>query len=447
MNALHRILIGALGLIWLSACSNTAGVRTLDPSQIPALEMRVRADSNDFQAHRDLGTIFMQQLQYDRGGPLLTRAHRLNADDPQVRFYLGTYHEEQGDLGQALRMYETYDSVPTASPFRKLMAGRYDWIFRKSIQQELAQRIAEQDSLTAQGVVAEPTERATQTIAVFPFQYQGAENRFAPLGRGLASMIGNDLSQIDQLTVVERMRIGVLLDELALAEEGYVDEATAPRAGHILGAGRMVGGAYNVFGAQIQVGTTLQEVSTVRAADLPQLSESLNAFFQLEKDLVFRILEALGIQATPAELEKIETIPTRNLQAFLAYCRGLEAEDQGQFQAASFFYNQAVTLDPTFEEATQSSERMQGVVQVDKSTDQLLSTLKPDVIDVSPTPTDSGPKIDAFGDLVRSRQGKLGQNIGTLFVPGQDAREPATEAQGGRVIELTDPPPPPPRGN
>src|SRR5262249_48647567 len=56
----------------------------------------------------------------------------------------------------------------------------------------------------------------------------------------------------------------------------------------------------------------------------------------------------LGIALSPAEQRAIAERPTADLQAFLAFSRGLEAEDQGRFEDAALFYQQAATRDPAF---------------------------------------------------------------------------------------------------
>lgn len=63
----------------------------------------------------------------------------------------------------------------------------------------------------------------------------------------------------------------------------------------------------------------------------------------------------MGVQLTPAEQEAINQRPTQNIQAFLAYSRGLEAEDRGDYGAAQAAYNDAVTLDPSFRAASQGA--------------------------------------------------------------------------------------------
>jgi hypothetical protein len=58
--------------------------------------------------------------------------------------------------------------------------------------------------------------------------------------------------------------------------------------------------------------------------------------------------DAVGVTLTQQERERINENRTGNLLAFLAYGRGLESMDRGNFQQASTFFRQASQLDPNF---------------------------------------------------------------------------------------------------
>lgn len=51
---------------------------------------------------------------------------------------------------------------------------------------------------------------------------------------------------------------------------------------------------------------------------------------------------------TPAERQLVDRQATSNLNAFLAYSRGLQASDDGRFEDASRFFDEARGLDPGF---------------------------------------------------------------------------------------------------
>jgi hypothetical protein len=51
------------------------------------------------------------------------------------------------------------------------------------------------------------------------------------------------------------------------------------------------------------------------------------------------------------------------------------------------------------------------------------------------------------GSMVHNRQENLNRSVGSLVLPGEDARKPAVEYIGSGGGTLADPPDPPERGN
>ena len=103
-----------------------------------------------------------------------------------------------------------------------------DWA-SKALQQE--------KTLSTQGVTGTPN-----SIAVLYFNNKSGENKLTPLQKGLAVMLITDLAKVEQLRVVERVRMQALLDELELGSSGLVDAETAPRVGKLLGVAKVTGG-------------------------------------------------------------------------------------------------------------------------------------------------------------------------------------------------------------
>jgi tetratricopeptide (TPR) repeat protein len=77
----------------------------------------------------------------------------------------------------------------------------------------------------------------------------------------------------------------------------------------------------------------------------------LQQIFDLEKQLVFAILAEANYTLSPTEREKINENKAANLLAFLAYGRGLEALDRGDYDQANAQFRQATQADPNFSAA------------------------------------------------------------------------------------------------
>src|SRR5690606_22484645 len=140
------------------------------------------------------------------------------------------------------------------------------------------------------------------TVAVFPFLIQTQDTTLGPLGRALAEMLVTDLSQTDRLTVLERMQVQLLLNEIQLAEQGLVDPATAARGGRLVGAGRMARGS--VAGSEDAVDLNADSVGVGTGTVAVQSAEtntSILRLFDAEKALALEIYRVLGVALTAPE--------------------------------------------------------------------------------------------------------------------------------------------------
>ncbi|HVP38585.1 MAG TPA: CsgG/HfaB family protein [Candidatus Saccharimonadales bacterium] len=191
-------------------------------------------------------------------------------------------------------------------------------------------------------------------VAVARFENLSDESRWAPLEKGLPALLASDLSQAKKLTVLERVELEAVLRELSLSRTEMFDSATAPRLGHLLRAGRVVVGTYMVTGDdRIELDARVVSVHTGRVEGTAHAAGRTGDFFGLEKDLAFALLDKLGVRLSGVERNTIEKqVPTKELAAFLAYSRGLDEEDRGNWSAAGRAYADAASRDASFREAS-----------------------------------------------------------------------------------------------
>jgi hypothetical protein len=106
----------------------------------------------------------------------------------------------------------------------------------------------------------------------------------------------------------------------------------------------------------------------------------------MEKAAVIDLARQMGYELSEAERQRILENGTQNLAAFLAYSRGLEAEDAGNYRAASQHYAEAVRSDPGFQaarEAYQTVVTVPDVLQAEPAAVSVLASEPP-----PPPPTD-----------------------------------------------------------
>jgi hypothetical protein len=154
-----------------------------------------------------------------------------------------------------------------------------------------------------------------------------------------------------------------VLDELALQQSGQTDSTSNVRAGRLLRAGRLVQGSIlQVDSAQLRVDAAVVDVPTAQVHGVAQGADQLEQLFALEKRLALDLFGQLGVTLTVAERNAIEERPTRSLAAFLAFSRGLAAEDEGRYDDASRFYRDAARIDPGFGAAAARSREASSVL-------------------------------------------------------------------------------------
>jgi hypothetical protein len=147
--------------------------------------------------------------------------------------------------------------------------------------------------------------------------------------------------------------VQALVDELALNDAGRVDPATGARSGRMLHAARVVQGTVqDVPGkTDLRLDASVVDATNSSVVATGSGSDQLQQLFGLEKSVLFRLLEQMGVAITPAERRALSERPTADLQAFLAFSRGLEAEDRGDYAAAAAGYTAALARDPNFRAA------------------------------------------------------------------------------------------------
>lgn len=322
-------------------------------NRLPALEAQTIRRPNDAAAYRDLGEAYAQLQRFDLAQQSLQRAYDFDGRDPKTLYYLGVAYEGAGAEAEALFVLGKYTGVSPDSPYRPLMEARHTWLRRIVARRELRVMLTMEDALA--------TERATDAVAVFPLLYRGRDPRFQPLGRGFGEMVTLDLATIGRLRVVERVRLQALLEEIDMTQGEAFDPQTAPRLGRLVQSGRVVGGSFDVVGGNLQTDIVLWDWKEEPEPALFEHAADLDALFRLEKEIVFGLIRQLGIELTPAERDRIERMPTRDLEAFLAFSRGLQEEDAGNFSAAAELFGQAAALDPGFDVAAAKAGEAQAL--------------------------------------------------------------------------------------
>jgi len=349
----------------LSSCVSSGSGRS-----IARLEQERSATPASFAVNRSLGIAYYEAGRHTDARAALETAARLEPKDGTTALYLGLAAEELGDLDAAKRAYSRYLDVGRVSRVRRQLEGRLAALTRRELTEYAKGAIRQEHALSAVG--GSPT-----TVAVLPLRFSGSDSSLRPLERGFAELLTTDLSRSSKLTVVERARIQALLDELALQGAGRTDAASNVRAGRLLRAGRVVQGSIlQVGSSQLRVDAAVLDVPTTEVRGTAQGEERLDQLFDLEKRIALGLFDQLGVTLTVAERNAIEQRPTRSLAAFLAYSRGLTAEDDGRYDEASRYYRDALRIDPGFGAAQQRNRETSSITGSSQSGHSLEAGLR-----------------------------------------------------------------------
>lgn len=277
--------------------------------------------------------------------------------DARAELGLAAAYEGLHQLDSARAAYARVEASRPPGNVRRQLEGRLRLLARRQLAE------AARAAVVNEGALAPLAPRA-HTVAVLPFRYLGVDAQYQPLERGLAQLVVTDLGQVGSLTLLEREAAQWLLDEMKLTQFGLVDTATAARSGRLLGAERVIQGSFqDLAGERVRmdgaaVATTSGAIAAAASAD-----DQLRRLFDAEKTLVLDLLQRLGVGLTDAERERIAERPTASLLAYLAFSRGLAAEDRDAFAEAAREYRAAVRLDPSFRQAGERAATTAGMAR------------------------------------------------------------------------------------
>jgi tetratricopeptide (TPR) repeat protein len=259
--------------------------------------------------------------------------------DPLTTYYLGLAFLHNGQRREAIETFESY-------------RNKQEPLLEAEIQKQLTLiEIYDSVQLAKQALRQEkelgPQKAKSGTVAVFYFNDISKNNAFRHLQKAMAEMIITDLSQIQSLQVLERVRVQFLLAEMQLGETGLVDENTAPKFGRLLGAEKLIVGTLE--SGSVVVKTSIASTMTEGVVGAFSVTAEMDKFFELQKEIVYNVLQVLEVTFTPEEEKRFSKYHTKSMKAVTYFGKGLDALDAGQWKDAGEFFNMAVKEDPDFE--------------------------------------------------------------------------------------------------
>ena len=293
-----------------------------------------------------------------------TAAQALAPGDVGGPLVLGACQEQAGRFDDAIANYNAFAAEHPRARGVATLRAKAQLALRSAAEHTARQALAREAELAN-----EPPQAAT--VAVLPLVIAG-DSSVQPLSRGLADLITTDLAHIRTLRLVERLQIGMLLDELKAGQSERTDPATAARVGRLLRAERMVQGTATIPPVPPSGAATIELSATVVTSagvvrPVGQVTGPFRQLLALEKQVVFDLAGQLGIALTEAERQQILRQGPKSLAAFLAYSRALDDLDRGRYGAAARHFGAAARADPSFQAARQGQETAAATPAVQQS--------------------------------------------------------------------------------
>ena len=434
------LFLCCLGVIMGCAASHyTLGHRHLKAEQyddaLTEFELAKESQPDNPKILRDIGITYYQKLDFQNAIDYLLQSFLIDSTDGRTLFYLGTAFEITKKNDMAMDMYSRYVDVSPTSGIRSSIEGRLEKLIRQQMDAEAKQALADESTL-------DPGMIPDSTVAVLYFKNMGNNRDLDPIQKGLADMIMTDLSKVNSLKVIERLRMQKLMEEMGLGMTGIVDEKTAPRVGKLLGASRLVKGTFTpLTGDKIRIDAGLIPVKTEGSFQSNPEVDLLENLFKLEKNLVFGLIDRMDIQLSQEERDAIEVISTENLLAFMAYCHALDYEDRGMYEQSAEFYREALMHDPGFSQASEKLKVNENLIAGGLENSELEQRMaggaaEPAGAELKTSEsagneTEAGAEIEPVSmpaqNIVMDQMIHTSTVLDQGFLPGIDSRKPAQE--------------------
>lgn len=191
---------------------------------------------------------------------------------------------------------------------------------------------------SGQTVFAEEADSTRKTVAVLYYDNHTGQDRYDPLGKGLASMMISDLSGVEYIQLVEREHLESLIRELELQQSDLFDPDKALQVGQFVGAEYVVMGSITAVQPDIRLDSRVIQVETSEIVKTAQVTGEEGDLFQLQTQLADALVEGLDLALSPEACEQLRATQEANriddIETALAFSEALEYYDHEQYVEA-----------------------------------------------------------------------------------------------------------------
>jgi len=321
---------------------------------IDLLYQEIAQNPDNYRAWREIGVAYYKQGNLIKAEDALMQANNI-APDARTNLYIGLIFEQKKQYDKAIAAYSSSLNLESSGETKNMLRAHLDRLISRKIKADAEQAIENENKIDVSQI-------PDNSIAVVNFDGSQLPEDLAPISKGLAEFTSIDLSKITSLKVVDRLKIDVLLNELKLSASGKVDPSTSPRVGRLLGTENIITGTVLSTGDdELRMDGAIVNTVDSTTEQTGAVEGKLQKFFEIEKKFVFKIIDSLGIEITKSERDAIEEVPTESFLAFMAYCRGLDYQSRGMYDAAGQEFQKAASEDKNFSQASAKVQEVAGL--------------------------------------------------------------------------------------
>ena len=439
-----RLTLMLAALVCAPPPASGQAVTTTQDRALAKLQARLTANPANVKALRAVGLKLYDLQRFQEARAPLDQARQLDPRDGVSALYAGLAAEKLNDLTAAKAAYTKYLEVGKTARVKRDIQTRLLAIAKEELKQQAKAAVANEQQLRGQAVPG-------TTVAVLPFRCSCADSSLYPLERGMAELVVTDLARAGSLRVLERDRMQAIAEEIRLSSTAQVDAATATRAGKLIQAGTILNGTISQTGATQNLNLVGALVNTADASigGNPAAAGTLSALFDAERRFVLDVFQQMRVTLTAAELALFQQRRAPSLQAFLAFSRGLMAEDAGRLDDAVRFFESARSLDPGFTQALQRAQtaaQAQAGAQVTSTRVEqgLRNTSEGQVVAAAQTGSTSDVSLNAtlnnvVGDVNPTTTNTVQNNTNSSGGTGGNTNTPQTQNQVAQTTGTNQP--------
>ncbi len=196
-----------------------------------------------------------------------------------------------------------------------------------------------------------PSAPGRPSIAVLPFTNLSGDPGQDYFADGITEDLITDLAKLSGLDVIASNSVFAYKGKPLVLADVRRD----------LGVGFVVDGSVRRTGDHIRLNAQLIDIATGDNLWANRFDRGIADVFAVQDEMSREIANALGVQASAAERERMARPPTANLEAYATYLRAEREARTGRgdgLREALALYEKAQGLDPTFAEAFAADARL-----------------------------------------------------------------------------------------